>query len=376
MNWPIPNIPHKKVLNPPSKKFWLTVLFVLVGSGTSITIFLFHARTFLDVFINGLLPSLLIWFCFLGVALFRYEQSSNVAILWDIQTQYTKTQWQRWAMWQRPIIANVIICPELKGSLALTGALPDIPAYPQKGRGLHTKFATLNAKFDFLDKEIEDQVSDYRNILYDIVVLTTKNHDIQLVSQAVYRQWDLIPAFLSSADDFFSGKESRKIQGLTLIITLQDWPNSREVEYSEFISAKLICSKETIKSYSLNAQAGIGRFLHSESLTQSLDVLVEYNNLKSSDIKCVWLTGIEEKAQIELAKYAHSNKWSLPPRHPFLVINHSFGPPGPLSFPTSLSLITEAAIQSEEAQLLICGNRDGTYSICLVTGMLFYDGKN
>jgi energy-coupling factor transporter transmembrane protein EcfT len=371
MNWPIPDIPHKKALNAPSSKFWLIVLFGFIVSGTFVAIFLFHARNYFDVFINGILPCVLVWLCLLGISWFRYEKSSNAAILWDIQSQHTKSQWQRWAMWQRPIVANVILCPEEKGSQSLTGPLKDIPAYPKKCRALHQKFTNINSKLKFLDEEFERQIPGYRNYLYNVVVLKTNNHTTQSVSKAVFMQWDITPEILSSIDDFFSGADSGEMEGITLIIIMQDWPEVNEGDYSEFVTANLLCDAEIIKSFSLNIRAGVGRFLHSESLIQSLDMLIEYNNLNGSEITKVWLSGIEEADQIKLAQYADSNKWALPSRHPFLVINNSFGPPGPLSFPASISLLIDAAIQTKEMQLLISGNRDKTYSLCLITRKLF-----
>lgn len=371
MNWPIPEIPQKKSLSAPSSKFWLIALLGLIVAGAFFSIFIFHAENYIDIFINGALPCVLAWLCLLGIAWFRYEKSTNAAILWEAQTQHTKSQWQRWAMWQRPIVANIILCPEEKGSQSLIGEMKDIPAYPEKCRALHNRLSDINARLKFLDEGIERESPGYRNDLYNIAVLKTNKHDTQSISQAVFRQWDMIPNILSSFDDFYSGTESCTMKGMTLIIVLQDWPNAREGDYSEFITASLICNLDVIKSDSLNIRAGVGRFLHSESLIQSLDMLIEYNKLNGSDIKKVWLSGIEKADQIKLAQYADSNKWALPSRHPFLVINDSFGPAGPLSFPVSLSLLIDAAIKTEEMQLLISGNRDKTYSLCLITRKLF-----
>lgn len=321
--------------------------------------------------INGLLPSVLIWICILGFIWFRYDQASNAAILWEIQTEITKSHWQRWAMWQTPIIANIILSPEGNGSETLIGEPSDIPAYPVKCRCLHYDFLNLSSKFIFLDEDLEKQCPGYRNSLYDIIVLKTEKHEVSSISQAVFKQWDIIPNIVSATDQCFSGSESCTIKGITLIITLQDWPNSVKCGYSEFINANLICSSEMIKSDSLLVKAGVGRFLHSNSLTKSLDMLTEYNRLEASEMKHVWLSGVEEADKITIVRYAEEKKWALPSRHPFLVVNHSFGPPGPLSFPVSISLLVDAAIKTGEVQLLISGSKDKTYSLCLITRKLF-----
>ncbi|MBK0127355.1 hypothetical protein IAE30_26790 [Pantoea sp. S61] len=371
MNWPIPDIPHKKSLKKPSIKFLTIVFILLICLGALTSIFLLKVHGYRDVIINGLLPSGLIWLCLVGIVWFRYDQASNAAILWEVQTQITKSHWQRWTMWQRPIVANIILCPEKNGSEALIGEPSYIPAYPVKCRRLHHNFLTLSSKLSFLDKNLEEQCPGYRNDLHDIIVLITEKHDVSSISQAVFKQWDMIPDIVSEIDQYFAGSESCSIKGNALIITLQDWPNSIEREYSEFINANLICSSEMNESDSLLVKAGVGRFLHSDSLTKSLDVLTEYNRLVASEMKHVWLSGIGEADMITIVRYAEEKKWALPSRHPFLIVNHSFGPPGPLSFPVSISLLVDAAIRTGETQLLISGGKDKAYSFCLITRRLF-----
>lgn len=371
MNWPIPDIPHKKSLKKPSIKFLTIVFILLICLGALTSIFLLKVHDYRDIIINGLLPSGLIWLCLVGIIWFRYDQSSNAAILWGIQTQLTKSHWQRWAMWQRPIIANIILCPEENGSESLIGEPSNIPAYPVKCRHLHHDFLNLSSKFIFLDENLERQCPGYRNSLYDIILLKTEKHDASHISEAVFKQWDIVPNIVSVTDQYFSGSEFCSIKEMALIITLQDWPNSVECGYSEFINASLICSPEMIKSDSFLVKAGVGRFLHSNSLTKSLDILTEYNRLEASEMKHVWLSGVEEADKITIVRYAEEKKWALPSRYPFLVVNHSFGPPGPLSFPVSISLLVDAAIRTGETQLLISGGKDKAYSFCLITRKLF-----
>jgi len=375
MNWPIPDFPKKEKPQFPSGKLWGGVLLILILFGVIIAFFLLKAVNYRDIFFNGLLPAVVVWLFFLGIVWLRYEHSSHAVKLWSIETQKNKSRWQYWAMWKRPIIASITLCPEENGIKMLIGDVIDIPAYPLKCRRLHHKFLDLRSKLSFLDVNLEQQLPGYRNNLYEIIVLQTDSHDASIVTQAIFSQWDMMPVIQSSADKYFSGSESCAIKGMTLLVTLQDWPGAAEGQYSEFINAKLICDAENVDNYSPYPKAGVGRILHSDNLMKSLDVLTEYNKLKSCDIRYVWLSAVEEKDMIELANYADKHQWKIPPYHPFLSINHSFGPSGPLAFPVAISLLTDAAIQTGEMQLLISGSKEGTYSLCLVTGRLFYDGR-
>ena len=375
MNWPIPDFKKKEMPKLPSGKLWGSILFILSSSGALIAIFLLNAVNYRDIFFNGLLPAVVVGLFFWGIVWLRYEHSSHAVILWDIETQKNKLRWQHWAMWQRPIIASITLCPEEYGVKMLTGHVIDIPAYPLKCRRLHHNLPDLCSKLSFLDINLEQQLPGYRNNLYEIIVLQTDSHDASIVAQAIFRQWDIMPVIQSSADKYFSGAEACSIKGVTLLVTLQDWPGTAEGQYSEFINAKIICDAEKVDNYSPYPKAGVGRVLHSDNLMKSLDVLTEYNKLKSCDIRYVWLSAVEEKDMIELVKYADKHQWKIPPYHPFLSINHSFGPSGPLAFPVAISLLTDAAIQTGEMQLLISGSKEGTYSLCLVTGRLFNDGR-
>ena len=375
MNWPIPDFPKKEKPQFPSGKLWGGVLLILILFGVIIAVFLLKAVNYRDIFFNGLLPAVVVWLFFLGIVWLRYEHSSHAVNLWSIETQKNKSRWQHWAMWQRPIIASITLCPEENGIKMLIGDAIDIPAYPLKCRRLHHNFLDLRSKLSFLDVNLEQQLPGYRHNLYEIIVLQTDSHDASIVAQAIFKQWDMMPVIQSSADKYFSGSEACSIKGMTLLITLQDWPGTAESQYSEFINAKIICDAENVDDYSLYPKAGAGRILHSDNLIKSIDMLTEYNKLKSSDIKYVWLSAVEEKDMIELVKYAGKHQWEISPYHPFLSINHSFGPSGPLAFPVAISLLTDAAIQTGEIQLLISGSKEGTYSLCLVTGRLFYDGR-
>lgn len=111
--------------------------------------------------------------------------------------------------------------------------------------------------------------------------------------------------------------------------------------------------------------------LPSNSLIKALDVLFEYNSLDYNDFHYVWLAGMDGDSRAKIAQYADVQQWKLPPKNPFYSLDYTFGPNGPLSFSVYIALMVDAAVHTGEMQLLIFRQKEGTYSLCLITRELF-----
>lgn len=370
MRWPIPDIPEKKAVTPPNYKFWISILVVTLLAGAMLAIFVAKVTSNFQVFLYGIVPAILIWLCFFGLVFYRYEQSVNTVILWNEETERTKLLWQRWSRKQQVVLANVVLTPEESNIRALLGDSADIPAYPKKARPLFADFPNLDKRLAFIKQQIENQYPGYRFHLNKIAIQYQKKYQEDIVANATYKQWDLYPEFIH-VSDLFCANDVKQDSGLVLLLCLQDWVNDQAENFSEFITAQLIASNDFIYQKTLPVIAGVGRRLLSDSLVEGLDILFEYNRLEKTSIRHIWLSGIGSNDRTCLIQYAASKEWQLPERCPVISLDHSFGPPGPLMFPVAISLLSDAAQDTDAMQLLISKNEENVFSLCLLTRELF-----
>ncbi len=370
MSWPIPKIPARMVLPQPNYKRWGMILLVMLLAGALVVIFLGKVTSYDQTLLYGVLPALLLWLCFFGLALYRYERSVNASLLWNEETEKTRRHWQRWSRKQQLVVGNAILTPEENGVEALLGNPANIPAYPEKARPLFVDLSGLSERLRFIDREIEEQYPGYRHHLSKIVIQYQENYQEGMIERSVYQQWDLHPECSDTAKPFCADDQNEP-DGLTLLLCLQDWDGLRGKKHSEFITAQLITSEQFVSQNTLSVIAGVGRRLSSDSLIGALDMLTEYNRLEKGAIRYVWLSGMGSDERAQLIQYAAEKQWALPERAPLISLDHSFGPPGPLMFPVAISLLTDAAIYTGEMQLLIYRNAKNSYSLCLITRELF-----
>lgn len=368
MQWPVPDIPEKQPCPRPEYKRWGAILFILLAAGGLLALFIIRATSYGQIILYGVLPAFFVWLCFFGVIWHRYEKSVNDTLVWNKESERTKLHWQRWCMQQWVIVGNVVLTPEKDGIVALLGDYADIPAYPCKARPLHTILTGLNNRLEYIDNQSEKQCPGYRHLLYSVKVLLPDVSQRSSVGQAIYQQWDLYPEYINSVDDIQtdSGQE-----GLVLLLSIQDWFTDNSKKHSEFISGQIIASISFVSAQALSVMAGMGRVLSADSLTRALDILSEYNRLNNTDLHHIWLAGTDNDERVKIVQYAGERQWPLPAKLPCHLLDHTFGPCGPLSFPVSVALMVDAAVHTGEMQLLISRQKENEYSLCLITRELF-----
>lgn len=368
MQWPVPDIPEKQPYPRPKYRRWGVILFLMLVAGGLLALFFSRVTSYGQMILYGVLPAFFVWLCFFGVIWHRYEKSVNDTLLWNKESERTKLIWQRWCMWQWVIVGNVALTPEKDGIISLLGDYANIPAYPCRARPLHTVLVGLGNRLEYIDSRMEIQCPGYRHFLYSVKVLIPDSSQWASIEQAVYKQWDLYPEYINSVDDIQSDPEQDR---LTLLLCIQDWFTDNGKKYSEFITGQIITSVSFASKHALPVMAGLGRFLSSDSLTCALDILNEYNRLNNAGLHHIWLTGTDNDDRMSIIQYAGEQQWQLPAKLPCYLLDHSFGPYGPLSFPVSVALIADAAVHTGEIQLLISRQKENAYSLCLITRELF-----
>lgn len=370
MKWPIPKIPARVILPRPKYKYWVIILLVMSLAGILLAIFPGKVTSYNQALLYGMLPAILLWLCFFGLIFHRYEQSVNAALLWNEETEKTKQHWQRWSRKQQIVVSNVTLTPEGNGIKALLGKPADIPAFPDKARPLFAELSGLSERLKFIDQETEKQYPGYRYRLNRIVIQYQDRYQKEMIDQAVYQQWDLYPEYSHTPESFCPDDEN-EMSSLDLLICLQDWIDRQAEKYSEFITAQLITSDHFASQNTLSVVARVGRVLSSGSLTEALDMLTEYNRLEKESIRYIWLTGMDAGERTRLVEHITSKQWSKSEMPLLILLDHSFGPPGPLMFPVVVSLLTDAAKHTGEMQLFISRSEENIYSLCLITQELF-----
>ncbi|WP_395490822.1 hypothetical protein ACG1VR_09940 [Cedecea davisae] len=373
MAWPIPDIPEKKSLPAPKYWLWIMLLLLMLITGAIFSLEIWNVSTYDKVFFYGILPALLVWLCFFGVMLNRYEQSVVASRAWNLETEQTKAEWRSWSQRQLAVIGNVLFCPEEKGMEALLGELDKVPAYPKKARPLFNSPHSFSTLMRETDQRLELQCPGYRHFLHSIYVFQSPGRFDEYHNESIYQQWDLIPASVYSTELLESFYDAKISDGLILILCLQDWRAGVIGQSSEFISAQLIASPTFARQHSLPVIAGITRMMPLEvgQLINELDMLFEFIRPDRESLEYVWLSGAAEKTAAEIMQYATRHQWQLPEKRPLHSIDLSFGPPGEMALPLSLAMLAEAANKTGKDQLLVNQTPQQTGTLCLINRELY-----
>ncbi|ELQ6243300.1 hypothetical protein ACVRTC_003566 [Cronobacter sakazakii] len=377
MGWPVPEIPEKPVIPAPRFGLWCIVLAVMIISGSLLALFIGRFSTYTPVLFYGALPAFLLWLCIFGVALNRHDQSGASVYFWHEESQETKRQWQQWSRKQLAVVGNVLLTPEADGVNPVLGPLSEIPLYPQKARPLWGEKQNVSSRLSMIDTHLEKQAAGYRHHLYTIYVLCSSALNRETIRTSVFNQWQLVPEFVGSVDKIKELNFDHPVRGITLILSLQLWPENRPQKFSEIISAQLICSPGFIDGNRYSVLTGLGRMmpLSAENLSDDLDILFEYNRLDFNDLQHVWLSGDTENMSVNVSVYAQSREWQLPVKKPVHYIDLTFGPPGELAFAVSLGMMVEAARNTLQNQLVIYQPSQASGWLCLITRELFHEWR-
>ena len=371
--WPIPKIPEESTIPSLSYKRWGVALISMLIACSVLGFSLWGGEAYKKVVFLLLFPAFFIWLCLFGAVLNRYEQSSIALFAWKEETNRTKALWQHWSRQQLSVVGNVILTPEEKGAESFLGPLSDIPAYPDKVRSLSHSWGTLRVLSDMIDKQLEQQYPGYRKYLHTIYVLQPSGWDKNNVSQIILSQWDLLPEVNYSVECIEKFHDKVNFDGLILVLSFQCWLTGIPKQSSEMVSAQLISSPMFSSRHAVPVLAGLGRVmpLDNGNLEKDLEMLFEYNRIDKRDLRHVWLSGIPTEITSKLMQYADRYQWKLPAKHPFYLIDFSFGPPGEMAFPVSLALLVDAAQKTEANQLLIIQASPHSRLLCLITRKLY-----
>ena len=373
MAWPIPDIPEKKSLPALKYWFWIILLILMLISGAILSLEFWNVENHAKFFFYGILPAFLVWLCFFGVMLNRYEQSVVARRAWKLETERTKAEWRSWSRRQIAVVGNVLFSPEDKGMEALLGELDKVPAFPNKARPLFNSPHSFPGLIKETDLSLEFQCPGYRHYLHSVYVFHSPGRFDEYRNESIYQQWDLIPISVCSTEILASFYDMKISDGLILILCLQDWPSRSIGQSSEFISAQLIASPTFSRQHSLPVIAGITRIMPLEAggLINELDMLFEYIQPDKESLEYVWLSGAAEKTAAEIMQYATRHQWSLPEKRPLHSIDLSFGPPGEMALPLSLAMLAEAANKTGKDQLLVSQPPQQTGILCFIARELY-----
>lgn len=367
--WPIPKVPEKSTIASLSYKRWGIVLISILMVCSVFGFSLWGTEAYTKIVFFLLLPAFFIWLCIFGAALNRYEQSRSALSAWKEETDRTKALWQHWSRQQLSVVGNVILTPEDKGVESLLGPLSDIPAYPDKVRPLSHSWGSLRVLSDMIDKQLEQQYPGYRKYLHTVYVLQPSGWDKNNVSQIILSQWDLLPEVSYSVECIEKFHDNVNFDGLILVLSFQCWLSGIPKQSSEMVSAQLISSPIFSRQHAVPVLAGLGRVMpmDNDNIEKDLEMFFEYNRIDKRDLRHVWLSGIPADVTSKLMQYADRYQWKLSVKHPFYLIDFSFGPPGEMAFPVSLALLVDAAQKTEANQLLIIQASPQSRLLCLIT---------
>jgi len=224
-----------------------------------------------------------------------------------------------------------------------------------------------------IDKQLEQQYPGYRQYLHTIYVLQPSGWDKKSVSQIILSQWDLLPEVNCSVECIGKFHDNVNFDGLILVLSFQCWLTGIPKQSSEMVSAQLISSSFFSRRHAVPVLAALGRVMpvENDNLEKDLEMLFEYNRIDKRDLHHVWLSGIPAEVTSKLMQYADRCQWKIPAKHPFYLIDFSFGPPGEMIFPVSLALLVDAAQKTEANQLLIIQASPQSRLLCLITRKLY-----
>lgn len=373
MSWPIPDIPEKKPLAAPRYYLWWFLLPIMVMSGSLLALFIGQFTTYTSVILYGAMPLFLLWLCFFGLSLNRYDQSRASEYAWHQEAEITKSEWQRWSREQLAVVGSVLVTPEPEGISTILGPLSEIPLFPQKSRPLWGENQKLPIRLKMIDDELEKQVAGYREHLHIIYILHSSALYKKVIEDAVFEHWLLVPKFVTSVSEIAELNFERDVQSIILVLSLQLWPPDGPLQFSELVSAQLFSSPKFLCRNEIPFLAGFGRMmpLVSGELLKDLACLFEYNDIDFNELNHVWLSGETEGIAVAISIFAESHQWILPRKKPFHYVDLTFGPPGELSFEISLGMMVEASRITSQNQLIIYQPRYSSGWLCLITKELF-----
>jgi hypothetical protein len=68
------------------------ILFIpMAVAGIFFSLFTLNVTSYFEVMIYGILPVGLLWMCFMGVSINRYQQSLNDVLIWNEEKEITKS---------------------------------------------------------------------------------------------------------------------------------------------------------------------------------------------------------------------------------------------------------------------------------------------
>ena len=375
MGWNIPEVPQKKPLTKLNYTAWLMFLMLILTANVVFILLFRQSVNYLSVLLYGMLPSFLGWLCFFGVRLNRYEQSVADCLSWNEEKLKTEFNWQQWSRKQLVVVANSVYTPDENGVDALLGSVENIPAYPKKPRRLFSaRRSSFSSTFNYLHDDLEGQCPGFQAQLHDVYLLCTDGFSVEDSVELLFKRWSLYPKIIKSINEI-QFLFDMDFEGLIMIACLNAFSESSTLTHSEFISAQLISSTVFAEKRSLPVIAGLGRImpLAPEGLEDNLDVLVRYNRLDGNKLKHFWLSGADDDVTETIMRFSVARKWQLPKRQPLHLPDYSYGPPGPLSFPVYLSLLTDSAKKTEMDQLIIFYPLQKSQQpyLCLITRRLF-----
>lgn len=366
MGWPIPDT-RQYQYSLPRKRTWILLYLSVAIEVILCVVDYFSKENILEVYeyISDLFFILILFSVFLVFYCYYKVVKKSV---WDDELKNAHIAWEQWSREQLVICGNVISSPEEHSASVMLQDTQNIPAYPHKGRPLFGKSMTLKQRLAEIDDMLERQCPGYRYFLHTIYLAGISVDAVNTDAEDVFEQWHLYPEHLSSLSELKSWYDEKAHKGIALIIGIQLWP-SQPQSYSEFISAQLITTPAFAKEKKLPVLAGLGRVMPSASdtLSQDLDMLFEYTGIDREKIKNIWLSKLDKKAMADVSIYACNKNIPLPLESPYHLIDHTFGPPGPVADFIALALLADSMPYHQDLQLLVKGSGDKEIFLCLMT---------
>ncbi|NHB63751.1 hypothetical protein [Photorhabdus sp. RW14-46] len=367
MSWPIPEIPELKAVAPLRYRLWFIILLLILIVGTLVYAVLKDTTDFYHAAIYSSLPSFLVWLLLFGAVLNRYEQYCAAAYAWEEASAETRFQWQQWSRKQLAVIGNIILTPEQQGIAPLLGDAEEIPAFPEQGRALSLPSSDRRQLLAKMDQDFEQQCPGYRSLLRQIYIASDDHASYE---SAIYQQWKISILPIINRDEIDKLYDEDDFEGLIMVIAFQCWPSENNKKaYSEFVSAQLFSSTKFATQEKLTVLAGMGRTLPSlpGEIIKDLQILFEYNRIDKNNMRHLWITGVTNDVLTELTINSHDSAFNLFTENSVHLIDHTFGPPGPLSIFLASAMLTEAISLTGSDHIVINQLPEGSASLYLMT---------